>query len=290
MVGTVLDGKALSESIKAKLKLDIEEFVNKKGIRPGLAVVLVGSRKDSATYVSMKKKGCLAVGIESFSLKLPEDVSETVLLEEITKLNQNPLVHGILVQLPLPSHLNEQIVLQSVHPSKDVDGLHPVNMGHLLLGNPGIRPCTPMGCIELIKSTGTVLEGKIAVVLGRSNIVGKPMAQLLALEQCTVVLCHSRTENIQYWVGQADILVAAVGKPGLVKGDWVKPGAIVVDVGINAVADSSTKRGYRLVGDVEYEVAKEKADFITPVPGGVGPMTIAMLLCNTFYSAIGSIE
>lgn len=285
MNGNIIDGTNVSNQIKESLKREISEFVEVSTIRPGLAVVLVGSRKDSVTYVSMKRKACALVGIDSFPTELPEDTSQEEIEAVVDRLNFDPQVHGILVQLPLPKHLDEHAILSRILPSKDVDGLHPISIGNLVLGEPCFHPCTPAGCIELIKSIGVSMEGSNAVVIGRSNIVGKPMSLLLLAENATVTVCHSKTKNLENIVRNADIVVVAVGKAELVKGSWIKEGAVVIDVGINAVDDSTKKRGYRLVGDVEFSSVSERAGFITPVPGGVGPMTIAMLLRNTFQSA-----
>jgi 5,10-methylene-tetrahydrofolate dehydrogenase/methenyl tetrahydrofolate cyclohydrolase len=245
-------------------------------------VVLVGERKDSQTYVRNKKKACEEVGIASFGTDLPGTATEEEVLAVVAGYNADPNVHGILVQLPLPKGINEQRILEAISIEKDVDGFHPLNIGALAMRgrDPLFVPCTPKGCIELLKRTGVKMSGKKAAVVGRSNIVGMPAALLLQREDATVTVCHSRTPNAAEICAEADIIVAACGVAEMVKGDWVKPGAAVIDVGINAVDDPSAKRGYRLVGDVAFEEAKEKAACITPVPGGVGPMTIAMLMRN----------
>jgi 5,10-methylene-tetrahydrofolate dehydrogenase/methenyl tetrahydrofolate cyclohydrolase len=254
---------------------------------PGLAVVLVGSRKDSETYVRSKKKACAEVGFDSFGTDLPEDVSEEEVLKVVAAYNADPNVHGILVQLPLPKHINETKVLDAISISKDVDGFHPQNIGSLAMRGrePTFVSCTPKGCIELLKRSGVEIAGKTAVVVGRSNIVGLPAALLLQNRDATVTMVHSRTPNAKEVCQKADIVIAACGRAEMVQGDWIKPGAVVIDVGINAVDDPSAKRGYRLVGDVDFKGASERAAMITPVPGGVGPMTIAMLLQNTLEGA-----
>lgn len=280
----VIDGKATAKTIRDELKARVDALKAKTGGKvPGLAVILVGERKDSATYVRMKKKACAEVGIADISVDMPESATEEEIVEQVRRANEDDLVHGILVQLPLPKHVNEMRVLSEISQDKDVDGLHPRNVGDLALRGrtPRFVACTPRGCIELLKRYNIPISGKDAVVLGRSNIVGIPAALLLMQENATVTICHSRTVDIEDRVRRADIVVAAIGSAGFVKGEWVKEGATVIDVGINSVDDATAKRGYRLVGDVEYEEAKARAGAITPVPGGVGPMTIAMLLQNT---------
>eukprot|EP00775_Hariotina_reticulata_P007190 gene7190-7404_t len=254
---------------------------------PGLAVVIVGERKDSQTYVRMKKKACEEVGIASFGADLPETATQQEVLDVVAKLNADPEVHGILVQLPLPKHIDEQLVLSAISVEKDVDGFHPLNIGRLCMKGrePLFVPCTPLGCIELLDRINVPIRGKRAVVIGRSNIVGMPVALLLNKRDATVTICHSATQNMDQIVRQADIVVAAAGQPEIVKGSWLKPGAIVIDVGTNPVDDPTKKAGYRLVGDCAFQECKEVAGAITPVPGGVGPMTIAMLLKNTLSSA-----
>ncbi len=287
MTAQIIDGKAIAATIREEIKAEVEEMKAKHGKVPGLATVLVGERKDSQTYVRMKKKACAEVGITSFGHDLPADVSQAELLKVVQELNANPEVHGILVQLPLPDHIDEEAILAAISLDKDVDGFHPINIGRLSMKrrDPLFVPCTPKGCIELLLRTGVEIEGKQAVVLGRSNIVGLPVAMLLLHRNATLTICHSRTQDLPGVVRQADILVAAVGRAEMVRGDWIKPGAVVIDVGVNAVDDPSREKGYRLVGDVAFDEAKEVAAAITPVPGGVGPMTIAMLLRNTLDGA-----
>lgn len=287
MSAQIIDGKAISEVIRAEIKAEVEEMKTKYGKVPGLATVLVGERKDSQTYVRSKKKACAEVGIASFGHDLPENISQAELLQIVRELNANPEVHGILVQLPLPAHLDEEEILGAISIEKDVDGFHPLNIGRLSMKRrePLFVPCTPRGCIELLDRMHIPIEGKEAVVLGRSNIVGLPVAMLLLHRNATVTICHSRTRDLPNVVRRADILVAAVGRAEMVRGDWVKPGATVIDVGINAVPDPNKPGGHRLVGDVAFDEVKEVAGAITPVPGGVGPMTIAMLLRNTVDSA-----
>lgn len=298
----LIDGKRIAAEIREELKQEVSGMVAQGGAQPGLAVVLVGSRQDSSTYVRMKAKACTEAGIHSVTMNYPESITEEELLEEVRKLDNDPAIHGILVQLPLPTHINELNILTTVSPSKDVDGLHPQNVACLSMtqthaGGASGRsawsfkdadyniPCTPMGCIELLERSGVVIEGMEAVVVGRSNMVGVPVAHLLMHKNATVTIAHSRTKNLEEVVRRADIVVAAVGRAEMIKGAWIKPGAVVIDVGINSVEDSSKKSGYRLVGDVEFDAAKEVASLITPVPGGVGPMTIAMLLRNTVNTA-----
>mmetsp|Transcript_103158 Transcript_103158/g.204936 ORF Transcript_103158/g.204936 Transcript_103158/m.204936 type:complete len:354 (-) Transcript_103158:98-1159(-) len=284
----LIDGKKLSADVKKEVKDAVEELRSQHGVTPGLAVVLVGSRKDSQSYVRNKKKSAEEVGFHSVDVTLPEEVTEDVLMAEVAKLNEDPAVHAILVQLPLPSHINEAKVLASIKVEKDVDGFSSVNIGNLCLkgGSPPLAiPCTPAGCIEMLQRSGVVVSGADAVVLGRSNIVGMPVAALLQSMNATVTVCHSRTKRLKEKVQQADIVVAALGKTEMVRGDWLKPGCVVIDVGINAVEDSTKKAGHRLVGDVCFAEAKHVASMITPVPGGVGPMTIAMLLKNTVQLA-----
>jgi 5,10-methylene-tetrahydrofolate dehydrogenase/methenyl tetrahydrofolate cyclohydrolase len=270
----------------------VAQLKEEHGIVPGLATVLVGDNPASQTYVRMKRKRCAEVGIRSVGHELPADTSQTEVERLIQELNQDVAIHGILVQLPLPDQLDEEAVLNTVSLAKDVDGFHPVNIGRLAMKgrHPLFIPCTPAGIIELIDRTGVEIEGKEAVVLGRSNIVGLPVSMLLLKRNATITICHSRTKDLPKVTRRADILIAAVGRAEMVKADWVKPGAVVIDVGINRVDDASRKRGYRLVGDVDFEAVKEVAGHITPVPRGVGPMTIAMLLNNTVTSAKREIE
>ncbi|XP_028784286.1 LOW QUALITY PROTEIN: bifunctional protein FolD 4, chloroplastic-like [Neltuma alba] len=283
----VIDGKALAKQIRDEITDEVSRMKEAIGVIPGLAVILVGERKDSATYVRNKKKACESVGINSFEVHLPEDTTDQEVLTHISGFNDDPSVHGILVQLPLPSHINEQNVLNAVRIEKDVDGFHPLNIGRLAMRGrePLFVPCTPKGCMELLHRYGVSMKGKRAVVIGRSNIVGMPAALLLQREDATVSVVHSRTNNPEEITRQADIIISAVGQPNMVRGNWIKPGAVIIDVGINPVDDPNSPRGYRLVGDVCYEEACKVASAITPVPGGVGPMTIAMLLQNTLISA-----
>jgi 5,10-methylene-tetrahydrofolate dehydrogenase/methenyl tetrahydrofolate cyclohydrolase len=287
MSAQIIDGKAIAATIRGEIAAEVEAMTAQYGKVPGLATVLVGERRDSQTYVRMKKKACAEVGITSFGHDLPEDISQEELLKVVRDLNANPEVNGILVQLPLPDHIDDEEVLGGVDLEKDVDGFHPINIGRLSMKrrDPLFVPCTPKGCIELLDRSGIEIEGKRAVVLGRSNIVGLPVAMLLLHRNATLTICHSRTQDLPGVVREADILIAAVGRAEMVRGDWVKPGVSVIDVGINAVDDPTRERGYRLVGDVAFDEVKEVAAAITPVPGGVGPMTIAMLLRNTTDSA-----
>ncbi len=279
----VIDGKAVAAQVRADVARQVETLKSQHGFQPGLAVVLVGEDPASQVYVRNKGKQTLETGMNSIEHKLPEETSEADLLALVTSLNQNPDVNGILVQLPLPKHINSEKILNTIDPNKDVDGFHPVNVGKLWIGERALVPCTPTGSIILAKSVEPNLTGMNAVVIGRSNIVGKPVAQLLLRENCTVTIAHSRTRNIHQVVKGADLLVAAVGLPEFVRGDWVKPGAIVIDVGINRVPAANGKS--KLVGDVNYDEAARVAGAITPVPGGVGPMTIACLLRNTVEAA-----
>lgn len=275
----IIDGREIAAEVRAEIKSEISLLKEKSGMTPGLAVVLVGDDPASRVYVRNKGKACEEVGIRSFQHTLPADTGEEELLALIKELNGSKEVNGILVQLPLPSHIHEETVIEAVSPQKDVDGFHPYNVGRLMIGRPLLQPCTPYGVMRMLESTGVDLTGKEAVVVGRSNIVGKPMALMLLHRNATVTICHSKTRDIAQKVRSADIIIAAVGRAGFVKGEWVKDGAVVIDVGINRTADG------KLVGDVEFEGASRRASFITPVPGGVGPMTIAMLLKNTVEAA-----
>lgn len=277
----IIDGKEISKQIKAEVAQEVEKLTQQGQQPPGLAVILVGEDRASQVYVNMKKKACEKAGIYSREIKLPEDVKMQDLLREIKKLNTDDQIHGILVQLPLPKHINEYEILGAVDPRKDVDGFHPINVGNLSLKHEGFVPCTPLGVMEMLKRYEIDVTGKNALVVGRSNIVGKPMAMLLTNANATVTVAHSKTQDLPGLIGKSDIVVAAIGKAGFVKGEWLREGAIVLDVGINSIDDPESKRGYRLVGDVDFESAQKKASWITPVPGGVGPMTIAMLLSNT---------
>ncbi|XP_016490655.1 bifunctional protein FolD 4, chloroplastic-like [Nicotiana tabacum] len=283
----VIDGKKIAKDVRDEIAAEISLMKDSISVVPGLAVILVGDRKDSATYVRNKKKACEAVGIKSYEVCLREDSTEEEVLKYISGFNDDPMVHGILVQLPLPSHMNEQNILNAVRIEKDVDGFHPLNIGRLAMRGrePLFVPCTPKGCIELLHRYNVEIKGKRAVVVGRSNIVGMPAALLLQREDATVSIVHSRTKKPEEITRQADIIISAVGQPNMVRGSWIKPGAVIIDVGINPVEDATNPRGYRLVGDVCFEEASKVASAITPVPGGVGPMTIAMLLSNTLLSA-----
>lgn len=277
----IINGKAISDEIRAEVAQKTEELVKAGKTRPGLAVIIVGDNKASQVYVSAKKKACERVGFKSIEVNLPEDTTQKALLDKIRELNMDNTIHGILIQLPLPSHIDELTVLRFINMDKDVDCFNPTNFGYLNLGTDCLAPCTPAGVMELLHRSNISIEGKRAVVVGRSNIVGKPMAALLTCANATVTVAHSRTKNLDELCREADILVAAIGRPEFIKGEWVKEGATVIDVGTNSVDDPESAKGYRLVGDVDYEEAKSRAGAITPVPGGVGPMTIAVLLLNT---------
>jgi len=277
-VEKIIDGKAIAAELREQIKSDVEKLTG-NGVTPGLAVVLVGEDPASRVYVSMKEKACAQAGIFSDEHKLPAETSEAQLLALVDELNNDPRIDGILVQLPLPDHIDETRVLDAISPHKDVDGFHPFNVGKLVVGTPTFQPCTPYGIMKMLEKTGTDLSGKEVVVVGRSNIVGKPVALMCLAEHATVTICHSRTKDLAEQVGKADVVIAAVGRPEMIKGSWIKPGAVVIDVGVNRLDDG------RLVGDVEFEASKERASAITPVPGGVGPMTITMLLHNTVESA-----
>ena len=278
MTARIIDGKALAQSIRTRIKAEVQQLAPRT--TPGLAVVLVGDDPASQIYVRHKMRACEDAGIHSVVRRYPNSLSEAELLQQLQALNHDESIHGILVQLPLPAHISADRVIAAIAPDKDVDGFHPVNAGALLTGRPGFRPCTPLGCMKMLESVGLAdLRGRQATVIGRSNIVGKPMAMLLLAANATVTVCHSGTRELGQLTHQADILVAAVGKPGMVTADMVKPGATVIDVGINRNADG------KLCGDVDFAAVREVAGAITPVPGGVGPMTIAMLLANTLDAA-----
>ncbi len=287
MTAQLIDGKLIAQQVRGEVAANVAKRVVAGKPKPTLATVLVGDRVDSATYVSAKQKACAELGMGSVSHNLPGDISQEELEKLVTSLNDDKSVNGILVQLPLPSHLDEERVLQLVSIEKDVDGFSPINIGRLAQKGrePLFVPCTPYGSIYLLEKAGVKIEGANAVVLGRSNIVGMPAALLLIGKNATVTVCHSRTKDLASVVRGADILIAAIGKTEFVRGDWIKPGAAVIDVGINSKPDATKKSGYRLVGDVNFEEAKEVAGFITPVPGGVGPMTIAILMRNTARAA-----
>jgi len=287
MTAKKIDGRAIAQEVRDAVKADVAAMVAEGKKSPGLATVLVGEDPASQVYVRMKHKACEEAGIRSIGHKLPASSTQEEVEGLVEELNEDPDVHGILVQLPLPDGLDDERILRTISIDKDVDGFHPLNIGRLAQKGrePQFVPATPFGVIHLLKHEGVEMEGANAVVLGRSNIVGRPAALLLLKENATVTICHSRTRDLQEKSRQADILIAAVGIPEMVKGDWIKPGAAVIDVGVNRVDDDTKKRGYRLVGDVDYEEAKEVAGYLTPVPGGVGPMTIAMLLRNTVRAA-----
>ena len=279
MPAQIIDGKALAQAIRESIAEEVRLLEKDTGVKPGLAAVLVGDDPASAVYVRNKKIACEKAGLYPQEHRLPSSTTQETLLQLIHQLNADTRIHGILVQLPLPPGMDSQAILQAVSPEKDVDGFHPVNVGRLVTGDPVFIPCTPKGVIQMIESTGQDIAGKRAVVIGRSNIVGKPVAMLLLHRHATVTICHSRTKDLPAVVREADIVIAAIGKPLFVTSEMVKPGAIVIDVGINRLADG------KLVGDVDYDRVKERAGWLTPVPGGVGPMTIAMLLQNTVESA-----
>ena len=278
MAAQILDGKKMSETLRKEIAAGVEKLKAERGITPGLAVILVGNDPASEIYVRNKGNGCQETGMYSETVRLPEDTPQERLLAEIDRLNADDSIHGILVQLPLPAHLDEAAALARIRPEKDVDGFHLLNAGKLMTGGSGVIPCTPKGALYMIRQTGIDLTGKHAVVVGRSNIVGKPMAMLLLRENCTVTVCHSRTRDLAEYTRRADILIAAVGRAGLITADMVQPGAVVIDVGINRV-DGKVR------GDVDFDGVSEVAGWITPVPGGVGRMTIAMLLQNTLETA-----
>jgi methylenetetrahydrofolate dehydrogenase (NADP+)/methenyltetrahydrofolate cyclohydrolase len=285
MSAAIIDGKAYAEGLRARITRAVSSL-SPQGVMPGLAVVIVGEDPASQLYVKNKARQTVEVGMRSFEHKLPASINEAELLALVAQLNADPAVDGILVQLPLPKQIDAQKVIEAIDPAKDVDGFHPINAGKLMTGVPGLVSCTPLGCLLLARSVRRDLAGLDAVVVGRSNIVGKPMAQLLIAQSCTVTVAHSRTKDLAEVCRRADILVAAVGRPEMVRGDWVKPGAIVIDVGINRVPNPAAGEGKtKVVGDVAYDEAARVASAITPVPGGVGPMTIACLLRNTLEAA-----
>jgi methylenetetrahydrofolate dehydrogenase (NADP+)/methenyltetrahydrofolate cyclohydrolase len=288
----LIDGTAVAATIRGEVAQQVAALAQ-RGVKPGLAVIQVGDDPASAVYVRAKGKACDEAGMRGETIRLPADTTEAELLAQVDALNADPAVHGILVQMPLPRHMSADKVIRRILPEKDVDGFHPVNVGKLLIGErDGFVPCTPAGAIELLVRSGVETRGKEAVVVGRSNIVGKPMAALLMQDapggNATVTVCHSRTADLASHTRRADILIAAIGRPEMITGDMIKPGAVVIDVGINRVDDASAAKGYRLVGDVEFSSARAVASLITPVPGGVGPMTIAMLMRNTVRAAAQS--
>jgi len=283
-MASIIDGKAVAKEVQQQIKQEVEGLERRWSLAPGLAVVLVGDDPASHIYVRNKEKACKEVGIKSFEHFLPSTVSERDLLALVHQLNKDKNVHGILVQLPLPPHIRAEKILEAISPQKDIDGFHPVSQGMLVLGGDGFKPCTPMGIMRLLEAVHCDPKGKNAVVVGRSNIVGKPVALMLLEKHATVTICHSRTASLRDEVSRADILIVAIGKAGLVRGDWIKPGAVVIDVGVNRLPNG------KLGGDVEFETAKDRASAITPVPGGVGPMTICMLLFNTLKAAKASLQ
>jgi methylenetetrahydrofolate dehydrogenase (NADP+)/methenyltetrahydrofolate cyclohydrolase len=283
-MAVIIDGKAVAKEVQKQIKDEVEGLERRWGLAPGLAVVLVGDDPASHIYVRNKEKACKEVGIKSFEHLLPATIPERDLLALVHQLNKDKRIHGILVQLPLPAHIRAEKILEAISPHKDIDGFHPVNQGLLALGADGFKPCTPMGIMKLLESVNCDPKGKNAVVVGRSNIVGKPVALMLLGRHATVTICHSRTANLRDEVGRGDILIVAIGRAGLVRGDWVKPGAVVIDVGVNRSPSG------KLCGDIEFDTAKERASAISPVPGGVGPMTICMLLYNTLKAAKDSLQ
>lgn len=288
-----IDGKQISAEIRSEVAAEVVRL-KAAGVEPGLAVILVGENPASVSYVTAKERACEEVGIRSFPIRMSADTEEAVLLAEIERLNQDPAVHGILVQLPLPKHIDEAAVIRAISPEKDVDGFHPISLGKMVLGEDTFLPCTPHGIVQLLRRSGVETSGKHVVVVGRSNIVGKPVANLLiqkgAGANATVTICHTGTKDMASFTRQADILIVAAGRPNTVTADMVKPGVVVIDVGVNRIEDATKKNGFRLVGDVDYPAISQIADKITPVPGGVGPMTIAMLMANTAKSAANTLK
>ncbi|MBN1804269.1 MAG: bifunctional methylenetetrahydrofolate dehydrogenase/methenyltetrahydrofolate cyclohydrolase FolD [Sedimentisphaerales bacterium] len=288
MTAKIIDGKQVSADMRAELKDEVAKL-KEKGIVPGLGVILVGEDPASKSYVTAKERACEDIGIYSDDNRLPAETSQKELMVLVEKMNNDPKINGILVQLPLPMDINEAEVLLAIDPAKDVDGFHPVNVGKMVVGEKAFLPCTPHGVIQLLKRSGITIEGAEVVIIGRSNIVGKPLANMLIQKKpnanATVTICHTCTKDLAFHTKHADIVIAAVGRPNTVTADMIKNGAVVIDVGVNRLEDATKKSGYRLVGDVDFESVKEKASFISPVPGGVGPMTITMLLYNTVESA-----
>ena len=288
MTAKIIDGKQVAADMRAELKAEVAKL-KEQNIVPGLGVILVGEDPASKSYVTAKERACEDMGIYSDDNRLSADISQQELMQKVRDMNNDPKINGILIQLPLPKHLNEAEVLLAIDPKKDVDGFHPINVGKMVVGEEAFLPCTPHGVIQLLIRSGVKIEGANVVIVGRSNIVGKPLANMLiqknAKGNATVTVCHTRTKDLANQTRRADILIAAAGRPNTITADMVKEGVVVIDVGVNRVDDATKKRGYRLVGDVDFEAVKEKASFITPVPGGVGPMTITMLLYNTVESA-----
>ncbi len=288
MAAKIIDGKQVAADMRAELKEEVARLA-RDGIVPGLGVVLVGEDPASQSYVKAKERACEEIGLFSDDNRLPADASQQELMAVVERMNNDPKINGILVQLPLPKHLNEAEVLLAIDPDKDVDGFHPMNVGRMVVGEKAFLPCTPHGVIQLLLRSGVEIEGANVVIVGRSNIVGKPVANMLIqksnMGNATVTVCHTRTKNLAEHTRRADVIIAAAGRPNTITADMVKDGVVVIDVGVNRVEDSTKKKGYRLVGDVDFEAVKEKAGLITPVPGGVGPMTITMLLYNTVESA-----
>ena len=288
MAAQIIDGKQIASDIRTELKAEVQ-LLKRKGITPGLGVILVGIDPASISYVTAKEKACEEAGIYSDDNRLPVETSEAELLALVDKMNKNPKIHGILIQLPLPKHVDEQKVLLAIDPAKDVDGFHPMNVGKMVVGDKAFLPCTPHGVVQMLIRSGIKLDGAEIVIVGRSNIVGKPLANMLIQKSpvgnATVTVCHTRTKDIAWHTRNADIVIAAAGRPNTVTAEMVKDGVVVIDVGVNRIDDSTKKNGFRLVGDVDFEAIKKKASYITPVPGGVGPMTITMLLYNTVESA-----
>ena len=288
MSAKIIDSKQIATDIRAELKAEVAKLKT-KGITPGLSVILVGADPASISYVTAKEKACEEIGIYSNDNRLPAETSEKDLLALVSKMNKDPKISGILVQLPLPKHIDEQKVLLAIDPAKDVDGFHPISVGKMVVGQKAFLPCTPNGVVQLLIRSGVKLDGAEVVIVGRSNIVGKPLANMLIQKSptgnATVTVCHTRTKDIAAHTKRADIVIAAAGRPNTITADMVKDGVVIIDVGVNRIADATKKNGFRLVGDVDFEGLKEKASLITPVPGGVGPMTITMLLYNTVESA-----
>jgi methylenetetrahydrofolate dehydrogenase (NADP+)/methenyltetrahydrofolate cyclohydrolase len=289
MSAEILNGKSLAADMRADIAVQVAELKEKTGITPGLGVILVGMDPASTSYVTAKERACAEAGMHSEDVRVPAETTQEEVLKLVQGMNENPAINGILVQLPLPKHIDESAVINAIAPDKDVDGFTPINVGRMMIGGTSFLPCTPNGIIQMLMKAGVETSGKHAVVVGRSNIVGKPVAQLLMRKtkggNATVTVCHTGTKDLKSFTLQADILVVAAGWPNTVTGDMVKPGAVVIDVGVNRIPDETRPRGYRLAGDVDFESAKEHASLITPVPGGVGPMTITMLLYNTLESA-----